>query len=112
MAAHVFPTEKWWQCPSCGYQHTTDTPGQVVTPLHACPHWAGLAVALVEVHSNHETPRARHRLVMRDDYVGREEGIVWGPGGAPISAVHTERPDGSHDTHVFAPIAGINYQQQ
>ena len=111
MPAHLLPTERCWQCPSCGHQHTTNT-AQVVTPLHACPHWAGLAVALVEVHSNHDdTPKVRHRLIMREDYVGREQGIVWGPGGAPISAVHTERADGSHDTHVFAPVAGISVNQ-
>lgn len=103
----ILNPEKWWQCPSCGHQHTTNTP-QVVTPLHACPRWAGLAVALVEVHDNQTTPTARHRLIARDDYVGRERGVIFGPGGIPIAAVHTERGDGSYDTHVFAPVASIS----
>lgn len=103
MSVPILNPEQHWQCPSCGHQHVTQT-RQVITPLHACPKWNGLAVALVQAA---QAGAVRHRVIVREDYIGTEQGIVYGPNGQPVSAVHTERPDGSHDTHVFAPVATV-----
>jgi hypothetical protein len=44
------------------------------------------------------------RAVVREDYV-RGETVVTDDAGRPIAAVVTERPDGSYDTVVNAPVA-------
>lgn len=77
--------------------------------MHECPAFNGFSVPMVQVTSNQDIPRGamRHRLVERGDYVNGEHGIPHHKGKA-IMAVHTERPDGSNDTAVFAPAAVAN----
>lgn len=41
---------------------------------------------------------------LREDYLGKEIQRT-GDDGRPYSAVTTERPDGSNDAAVFAPLA-------
>ena len=45
-------------------------------------------------------PAHHIRLIERGDWIGRERTQHGG-----VMAVHSERPDGSHDTRVFAPAA-------
>lgn len=105
MAIPVLDPTRWWECPTCGHQHITREPRAHV-PMHPCPDRAGLDVPLVEVHTNAGLARGtvRHRVVEREDYEGDAEGLRRAD-GRPVMAVHTERADGSHDTHVFAPSA-------
>lgn len=95
-----------WECPSCRRQLKTDKP--VTTfPLHTCKAQRGLTVPFVEVHGVEFDPRStRHVIVERDDYVGRE--IVQTDGeGRPITAIVTERRDGSNDCRALASCAGM-----
>jgi hypothetical protein len=48
------------------------------------------------------TGRVHHRVIERGDYIGSERVAHGG-----VMAVHSERPDGSHDTHVFAATATV-----
>jgi hypothetical protein len=50
----------------------------------------------------------RHVPVVREDYAGAEQGLVTDDDGRIISAVRTERADGSNDCHAFAPLATID----
>lgn len=79
-----------------------------MSPLHPCHKQAGLQVPLVEIGEGDQLDPSdvRHRLNTRQDYVGAERGIVFGPNGAAISSVQTERADGSSDVSVYAPTAG------
>lgn len=98
--------EKHWECPSCGRQHVTRT-AQVTSELHACPSQRGMIVPFVEVISNAGIAKhsVRHVVVERGDFIGSELGVRHDAEGKAVMAVHTERADGSHDTHVFAPAA-------
>jgi hypothetical protein len=49
---------------------------------------------------------ARTRAVVREDYVG-DEIAQYNQWGQPISAVVTDRPDGSNDVTVLAPTATL-----
>ena len=104
--AHIMIAERWWECPTCHFQHKTIR-GGIITPMHRCPQMGGLEVPLVQVlHNGGIRPGdVHHRLVERQDYVGDERGVLYDAKGRAITAVHTERRDGSHDTHVFAPHA-------
>lgn len=46
----------------------------------------------------------RVRAVEREDYIGGAL-VQYDGEGRPVSAVVTERPDGSNDVQVFAPTA-------
>lgn len=99
------PIEKWWECPSCHLQAKT-VERRPHTEMHQCRALGGLLTPMVEVRTNEGIRRGtvRHRLIEREDYVGREVGLRF-VGGTAVSAVHTERADGSHDTAVYAPAA-------
>lgn len=99
------PVEKWWECPTCHGQHVTREP-RPHTPMHQCVALQGLLAPFVEVHTNEGIRRGsvRHRVIEREDYVGNEVGLRYVDRTA-VSAIHTERADGSHDTAVFAPAA-------
>lgn len=75
--------------------------------MHPCRSFGGLTMPMVEVTSNegiHRTRGPRHTVKVREDYIGDEQGLRFDDDGAPVMAVHTERPDGSNDTYVLAPV--------
>lgn len=92
-----------WDCPSCGLEHRSTQPGNFV-PVHACPALRGLQAHLELRRPGGGRPRGRHVLVEREDYVGRERGLV-SVDGKVLSAIKTERPDGSNDLVILAPSA-------
>ncbi len=101
------PPTRYWSCPSCTAQHVTHL-AQAHTPLHPCAGRLGVLVPYVEVHPGRlvkPADRRHHRVIERGDYQGTERGLRYDANGRPYMAVHTERPDGSHDTAVFAPAA-------
>ena len=89
------PPPKQWVCPNCLEQDVTpwDTPNR----FHKCRALAGITAPMVPAGD-----RARVVAVEREDYVGRADVQVDGY-GRPISAVRTEREDGSNDTLILAP---------
>lgn len=89
---------RWW-CPSCGLKKTI-THHRVETPMHQCDA-TGLDHPLT-VWTPTESPR--QRLVVREDYVGDEQGIRY-VDGKPIMGISTDHADGSNDLAVFAPAA-------
>jgi hypothetical protein len=102
--------EKRWECPSCQRQLVTRT-ASITSELHRCPMQAGMIVPFVEVVSNAGIPKhsMRHVVIERGDYIGEEIGVRHDESGKAVMAVHTERADGSHDTHVFAPAARADF---
>lgn len=112
-AVLLTPPKGGWECPSCGHQEASRPgervpgPGHSTTKVHACPRLGGLGVPLVWVTVNAGMRRGmvRHVAVERDDYVGAERGMVRDDRGRVISAVRTERADGSNDVRVHAPTA-------
>ena len=99
------PIEKWWECPTC-HQQTKTIEARPHTEMHFCGALGGLVTPMVEVHTNEGIRRGtvRHRVIEREDYVGNEVGLRY-VGRTAVSAIHTERADGSNDTAVFAPAA-------
>jgi len=106
----VLSPEKHWECPSCGRQHVTRT-HLVTSEMHHCPAQKGLYVPFVQVESNAGIPKhsMRHVPIERGDWEGKEIGVRHDTDGRAIMAVHTERADGSHDTHVLAPAARADF---
>jgi len=106
MAVPILAVEKHWECPSCGRQHVTKKP-VVTSELHHCAALNGMIAPFVEVESNAGIAKGSMRLVAveRGDFIGKEVGVRTDAEGKAIMAVQTERADGSHDTHVFAPAA-------
>lgn len=88
----ILTAEQHWSCPNCTV--TAVTVGQP-NRLHNCSGLAGLIAPLVL-----DGTRCRIRAVEREDYVGRED-VRRDGNGRPVSAVVTERPDGSNDVVVF-----------
>lgn len=98
----------YWMCPSCGRRHQT-TELRVHSSLHECPALGGVIAPFIEV-TGEDDPAlksVRHKVIEREDYVGEETGVFHDEHGKAVMAVHTERADGSHDTHVFAPVASL-----
>lgn len=87
-----------FRCPSCQTELNGPAAPAGAYPAHACPALAGVMVPMVPASG----PKSRHVLVEREDVVGKARGLVWAD-GRPISAVRTEREDGSNDTTIFAP---------
>jgi hypothetical protein len=103
-AVTLDPT-RYWECPSCVAQHVT-TRGGVITPMHNCRGHAGMLVPYVQAHPGRLNPERRHlRVVERGDFTNGDRGLRRDADGRIAMAVHTERRDGSHDTHVFAALA-------
>lgn len=98
------PTRRW-ECPSCGHQHETRE-ARPHTPMHPCPKLHGCIAPYVELHDRTELPKGvtRHVVKEREDYVG-DEIVRTDVNGLPLSAVLTERADGSNDCHAFAGVA-------
>ena len=105
MPAHLLtPLEKHWECPSCGLQHVTNEP-KPHTPMHNCVKLNGLVAPFVEVFGDQlEKHSVQHKVVVRGDYLGDELARFDGA-GKPITAVLTERADGSNDCYAFAATA-------
>jgi len=93
--------EKHWSCPNCKTQAVTH---DSATPFHACKGLSGLSVALVPAGA-----KVRVSLVERGDYIGAEQGIRMHK-GRPIMATKIERPDGSYDSTVYAPMASVGVE--
>lgn len=101
------PPTRYWSCPSCVAQHVSHE-ARPHLPMHPCPGQAGMMVPYVEAHPGRLQRRAdrrHHRLIERGDYAGSEKGLRRTVDGRLVMAVHTERPDGSHDTCVFPAMA-------
>lgn len=98
---------RYWDCPSCVAQHITREARPHV-PMHPCPGQRGMTVPYVEAHPGRLQKRVNdrhHRVIPRGDYLNGERAVRRDTTGQVAMAVHTERRDGSHDTHVFAPLA-------
>ena len=66
--------------------------------MHPCPALGGLAVPLSPVDRPDDIPDTRHVTVLAEDYIGQRS--------SPITAVRTDRPDGSNDLNVY-PAAAV-----
>lgn len=106
MTIPLLDPTKWWECPECHAQHVTKDP-RAITPMHPCASLKGLMAPYVQVHTNAGIARGAIRLVAvaREDYVGGESGLRADGDGRVMSAVRTERHDGSNDCHVFPGTA-------
>lgn len=89
---------RWWKCPSCGLTDRTQQ-AEPHTRFHACPALGNVTLPLVEVAGPDAHVKGRHRAVMREDYAGTAN---------PVSAIVTERPDGSNDCTVLADTAIVH----
>lgn len=92
------PTE--WVCPNCPATDVTRE-HQPHTRYHSCPGLRGLSAPMVK---KGETVRVT--AVEPEDYIGHRiksgEQVPTDENGRPVSAVVTERPDGSNDVAAFA----------
>lgn len=105
--AVLLEVTRYWDCPSCIGQKITREHRPHV-PLHPCPGQKGMLVPFVEAHPGRLHRRAddrHHRVITRGDFIGGEAGLRYNADRVPVMAVHTERRDGSHDTHVFPAVA-------
>jgi hypothetical protein len=86
-----------WTCPNC--------PTSVTTPLlipnryHACPGLHGLVAPLVRAGAD-----CKITALPREDYLNGEIQRT-GDDGRPYGGVRVDRPDGSNDLVMFAPLA-------
>jgi hypothetical protein len=94
----ILNPEHHWECPNCPVEDVTRE-AQPHTRYHQCAGLKGILAPMIPKGSG-----ARVYLDERQDYVGKEQGLVYDE-GKPIMAVVTERPDGSNDRAVFAPTA-------
>jgi hypothetical protein len=97
--------ERHWQCPTCEQTHVTRE-ARVHTPMHNCRRLNGIVAPFVEVTHGQELVRnsVRHRVLEWQDYVGNEIAQFDATGRA-VSALLTERADGSNDCMAFAATA-------
>jgi hypothetical protein len=86
-----------WECERCPALDQTNVAG-VHTRFHRCAALGGAELPMIVRGSG-----ARVILREREDYVGAER--VQLINGRPVMAAVTERPDGSNDTVVYAPVA-------
>lgn len=103
MPVPILDPHRDWECPSCHARHRSFET-RPHTPMHPCRAQGGLQVPFVPAG---EVEAARHAVVVREDYVGGEQGVRFDGDGRPVSAVRTERRDGSNDVHVFAGVATV-----
>ena len=89
------PPETYWKCPSCGLiDKATVAINQA--QMHPCPALRGMSVPLEQIPDPDARTLSRHRAVMAEDYVGDED---------PLTAIATDRPDGSNDINVYPHAA-------
>lgn len=112
LRAPVLDPTRHWECPDCVAQHVTTAPG-VITPMHNCRGHAGMLVPYVQAFPGRlNAPRRHLRVIERGDYTNGDKGLRQDANGRVAMAVHTERPDGAHDTHVFAPRAVVAVEER
>lgn len=87
----------WW-CPKCKASDQTNEPKPHLR-MHVCPKLGGITAPMI--HAGTKAKIVRHD---REDYVGQEL-VQRDPQGRPLMSVTVERPDGSNDTIVYAPMA-------
>jgi hypothetical protein len=103
-AIMLTPRQRFWECPNCGTRAVTNL-GVAHTEFHHCPTLRYLSAPLVETTDRGLKQRLHLRALPRGDYLNGDIGQRTNIDGTPIMAVHTERGDGSHDTHVFPAMA-------
>ena len=86
----------YWACPSCRLVEEAQI-GLGQARMHPCPALNGMAVPLSPVDRPDDTPDTRHVVVLAEDYIGGRK--------SPITAVRTDRPDGSNDLNVYPEAA-------
>jgi hypothetical protein len=97
----LLKAERQWNCPNC--KVTTVTKDAAI-PFHACLGLSGLSAPLHLAGS-----KVKVTTIERGDYLGNEKGVRMVK-GRPIMALKTERPDGSNDLAVYAPMAGVGVE--
>jgi hypothetical protein len=98
VTAVLFRTQTAWACPNCDQEHVTEITGPH-QPYHVCP---GLHYVLAPYVT--AGTRCKVESVIREDYVGQEEGLRFDENRRPVSSVVTTRDEGQ-DCAVFAPTA-------
>lgn len=107
----ILAVRREWDCPNCETQDVTER-ADAHTQMHMCPGLGGLALPLVEKARRPGGKRSvRVSPVLRQDYVGKEKGLVYNDEGQPIMAAVTEYGDGSNDVAVFAPVVRVEMRQ-
>jgi hypothetical protein len=90
-----------WECPSCGKETRVEAKfGKVV---HQCPQLGGMTTPYVR-----KGVKAKHELVLRQDYVG-DELVQTDDQGRPVQSIVTTRDQGQ-DVRVFAPAAQMRFR--
>lgn len=103
MRAALLTGSAEWDCPNC--------PTSVTTPLltpnrfHVCPGLHNLVAPLVRAGT-----RCKVTALERGDYLGREIQRT-GDDGRPYAGVRVDRPDGSNDLVMFAPLAQASAEE-
>lgn len=108
----ILEPRKEWDCPNCVAVDVT-TEARPHTRMHACAGFGGLTLPMTEKarvseHSQGTVKRAKVTPVVREDYEGKEHGLVRDEQGRPIMAAVTEYPDGTNDVAVFAPAVLVD----
>lgn len=93
------PPERRWRCPNCATTSVTRR-AEVHQDFHHCAGLRGLWAPLVE----DSVGACKVVAVEREDYVGREIGVMHDDEGRVVMAVVTVRDDGQ-DCAVFVPTA-------
>lgn len=90
-----------WECPSCGKETRVGSQfGQVV---HQCPKLGGMTTPYVR-----KGVKAKHELVLRQDFTGSEL-VQKDDEGRPVQSIVTTRDQGQ-DVRVFAPAAQMRFR--
>jgi hypothetical protein len=98
MTVILQPPAQRWVCPNCPQSDITHgKPNR----FHRCRGLGGLTAPMVL-----EGFAGRVRAALREDYVG-DALVQYDADGRPVSAVVTERADGSNDVTVQAPTAKV-----
>lgn len=107
----ILDARKEWDCPNCNAADVTNE-ARPHTRMHNCRGMGGLTVPMVEKARRGADRRSvRVSKVVREDYVGKEKGLVYDDEGQPIMAAVTEYADGSNDVAVFAPVVQVEMRQ-
>jgi hypothetical protein len=94
------PPTRYWECPNCTTRAVTQR-ADVHTEFHHCAGLRGVWAPMIEAGQQ----RVNVTVLEREDYVGGELGLRTDRDGRPVSGVNVERPDGSNDLAMFAPLA-------
>ena len=86
-----------WYCPEC---HVVARTRPEPNRWHTCARLRGIQAPMLR-----KGAVGRIRVVEREDYIGTEKVQLVGEDKRPVMSIRTERPDGSNDTVVLAPVA-------